>query len=110
MIKTIVQPRRSGKTTSIITRMEIDKELICIVSSEASQREYPKDLHKRLINMSSPFFYDYIAGANKNSRFIIDEGYTLSKDKLAELYYSLGRCGIDVEVVGTIKEPEYQLG
>ena len=109
MIKTIVQPRRSGKTTAVITRMQVDEDLICIVTSEAIKGMYPKDLRHRVLYMNSPFFYDEVVG-RKKSNFIIDEGYTLPKDKLAELYYNLGRIGINVQVVGTIKEPEYQLG
>ena len=96
------QPRGSGKTTKVIKMLREDENAVALVPSEILARiAYPFDLKDRVFSVSSGI--DSVLGiiyGKRASKLIIDE-LMLSKFNIADLFYTLGRNGIDVIVLGT---------
>ena len=102
MLEIIDQPRGSGKTTKAIKMLREDKNAVALVPSEILARIlYPSDLKDRVFSARSGT--DSVLGiiyGKRASKLIIDE-LMLSKFNIADLFYTLGRNGIDVIVLGT---------
>ena len=98
------QPRGSGKTTNVIKMLREDENAIALVPSEILARiAYPFDLKDRVFSVRSGI--DSVLGiiyGKRASKLIIDE-LMLSKFNIADLFYTLGRNGIDVIIFGTDK-------
>ena len=96
------QPRGSGKTTKVIEMLREDENAVALVPSEILARiAYPFDLKDRVF--SARFGTGSVLGiiyGKRVSKLIIDE-LMLSKFNIADLFYTLGRNGIDVIVFGT---------
>ena len=102
MLEINVQPRGSGKTTKAIKMLREDENAVALVPSEILARiAYPFDLKDRVF--SARRGTDSVLGiiyGKRVSTLIIDE-LMLSKFNIADLFYTLGRNGIDVIVFGT---------
>ena len=97
------QPRGSGKTTNVIKMLREDENAVALVPSEILARiAYPFDLKDRVFSVSSGISVLGIIYGKRVSKLIIDE-LMLSKFNIADLFYTLGRNGIDVIVFGTDK-------
>ena len=96
------QPRGSGKTTKVIKMLREDENSVVLVPSEyIGNILYPSDLKDRVF--SARCGTDSVLGiiyGKRVSKLIIDE-LILSKFNIADLFYTLGRNGIDVIVFGT---------
>lgn len=101
MLEINVQPRGSGKTTKAIKMLREDKNAVALVPSEILARiAYPFDLKDRVFSASFSTTVLGIVYGKRASKLIIDE-LMLSKFNIADLFYTLGRNGIDVIVLGT---------
>ena len=96
------QKRGSGKTTNVIKMLREDENAVALVPSEIIVRLlYPSDLKDRVFSARSGTDSDLgIIYGKRASKLIIDE-LMLSKFNIADLFYTLGRNGIDVIVLGT---------
>lgn len=101
MIETNVQERATGKTTEVIGRIKENENSIGLVPYDPMKKLYPKELQNRIYTINQ--LLDGHLRYKRFNKVIIDEGYLLSKDKLAQLYYHLGKMNIDVVVYGTIE-------
>ena len=103
MLEINVQPRGSGKTTKVIKMLREDENAVALVPSEILARiAYPFDLKDRVFSASFSTTVLGIIYGKRASKLIIDE-LMLSKFNIADLFYTLGRNGIDVIVFGTDK-------
>lgn len=100
MLKTFVQERQSGKTTKVIGLMENDENLLLIVPNQSMKQFYPKEMEFRIETIES-VLNGNLRGRTFN-KVVIDEGFLFDKEKLAQLYYYLGRNQIYTIAYGTI--------
>ena len=96
------QKRGSGKTTKAIEMLREDKNAIVLVPSECiGDILYPSDLKDRVFSTRVGVYSILdVIHRKRFSKLIIDE-LMLSKFNIADLFYTLGKNGIDVVVFGT---------
>lgn len=99
MLETNVMSRGSGKTQKVIDLMSKDRNYLLIVPLSHMKKLYPSEIQQRIFT-----FNDVLSGGVRGIRFekiIIDEGFLDRKEKLAHLYYFLGKNNINTIVYGT---------
>lgn len=103
MIKVHNRPRGSGKTSEVISRMNVDETIICIVPNiEIKYSLYPKELRDRIIVLGSE---GYLGGIQeikqRGNKILMDEVFRMNPVITMRALYEFGKHGIDVEVFGT---------
>jgi hypothetical protein len=91
------KPRATGKTTAIQQILREHDDIAVIVHASPLQEAYLPEFKGRVFTIHN--FINESRG-RKIKKVVIDEGFS-SSESMLQLYYQLGKYGIEVLVVGT---------
>lgn len=95
--------RGTGKTTKALEEFRVSSDVLYIAHfKEAVRDKFSPEELKRVVVMKD--FKDdpsKIVRMYNAKKVVIDEGFLMQPNEMAEFYYKLGRANVDVFVVGT---------